>query len=314
MSFAQASLVQRIRNLLNDNPWATTGSAASSSSVVAVPDGTKWDEGAILEFQDTGEQCWVQSVSSNNLTCLRGYNGTTPATHASGNVLRDPFFTYARITEAAELCMQELWPYCYKRVTATVTPVAGSSNAWYDLASDYMALIQVTQVDTASNPDRVYIYGARGSGLPINVQSGLPTTLVTSGTGILFPAGFATTATTVRVDYAAKITATTAGSPASYSDLSDGILVDLVTYGAAARLTVASDVPRATQEDIGMGDSSVQVGMRSSVGRQLYQTYLMLRNQYWEELRRTMPLVGSSVGGRRSAGSYTGYGGLGNWN
>lgn len=299
MALAQATVVLRVRQLLGDNPWATTASAASSSSTIAVPDGTRWDEGAIVEFSAGGEQAWVSSVSGNNLTAIRGYNGTTAATQASQTVWRDPAFTYKAITDAVDMTIQELWPYAYKKSTVAITPNTSSPYRWYNLATDFMELIAVTQVNTGSTPNSVYTYGTRGSGLPITLNRTLPVTLVASGIGIAFQS-FASTAYDISVDYAAKLTPTL--SSTNYTDLDDGILADIVSYGAAARLVVASDVPRATQEDIAMGDSTVQVGMRSSVGRQLYQQYLFLRNQYREELMRKWPLVGKGAGGYPNRG------------
>src|SRR6266568_5320407 len=170
MAFSQSSLIQRVMDLLNDNPWVTsfTGNIDNSTTSVPVPDGTRWDEGAIVEFQDTGERGWVRSVAGDTLTVIRGYNGTTKAAH-DGSVtpivlFRDPTFSYKKIQDSIELIMQQLFPYVYKKVTKTVTPVNGT--IWYDGAADMLALISVTQINTTS-PYRLYRYGGRGTGSPV---------------------------------------------------------------------------------------------------------------------------------------------------
>jgi len=294
MTVAAGTIIQRVRNLLTDDPWATvmTGTVSTTTTTtIPVPDGTRWDEGDILEFQDNGEQCYVRSVSSNNLTVIRGWNGTTATTHDGSTtaivIFQDPTFTYVRIQEAADLVIQSLWPWVYKKVTLSVTYDA--TKTWYDLASNFIAPISITQNDSSATPDRLYIYGKKGSRLPVAVRLNLPTSLVASGVGISFPRGFgkADASYPVQVDYAAKLTTT-----GSYTDLTDGILAAIVTYGAAARMVMASEIPRVTQDDINMGDQSVVPGSRTRAGRDLYTQFLFLRNQYNDELRRTMPLMG----------------------
>jgi hypothetical protein len=247
-------------------------------------------------------------VATNNLTVIRGWNGTTATTHdGSGTaivILRDPTFSYFRIKEAADLVIQSLWPWVYKKVSLSVTYDA--TKTWYDLASDLVAPISITQNDSSVTPNRLYIYGKKGSRLPVAVRLNLPTTLCASTVGISFPRGFGKPSASypVQVDYAAKLTTT-----GNYTDLSDGILADIVTYGAAARMVGASEVPRVTQEDLNMGDQSVVPTSRSRAGRDMYTQFLFLRNQYNDELRRTMPLMGAQPTSFSSTQNY-GIGGM----
>jgi hypothetical protein len=104
-----------------------------------------------------------------------------------------------------------------------------------------------------------------------------------------FPNGWARTDQQIQVDYAAKLT-TTQTTAGTYSDLSDGLLVEMIAFGAAARLTMLSEIPRVTQEDIGMGDSSVQPGGRARAGQVIWSMFLDKRRQYQQELLRTIPL------------------------
>src|SRR5438105_4353878 len=101
MALAVATMVQRVRDLLGDTPWMTRYTGASTTTADAsydMPDGTRWDEGAIMEWQDGGAQDWVVSVATNTVTIYQGVNGTTPVVHtATTYVLRDPNYSYNRI-------------------------------------------------------------------------------------------------------------------------------------------------------------------------------------------------------------------------
>ncbi len=68
--------------------------ATDSTPTIPVDTGTNFSLGNIIEFQDNGEQCYVISVAGNNLTVIRGFNGTTAATHADNTVIaKNPRFT-----------------------------------------------------------------------------------------------------------------------------------------------------------------------------------------------------------------------------
>lgn len=68
--------------------------ANGTTETIVVDDGTKFNAGNIIEFQDNGEQCYVMSVSTNTLTVIRGHNGTTAASHLDNTVLaKNPRFS-----------------------------------------------------------------------------------------------------------------------------------------------------------------------------------------------------------------------------
>lgn len=291
MAVAQATLFQRVRDILLDNPWPASfvGNINASTATVPVPDGTRWEEGAILEFEDTGEQVYVVSVSANNLTVIRGFNGTTKAAHDGSVtpiiVYRDPAFTYKRIQDSVELILQSLYPYVYQKVTTSITPVSGT--VWYNLNAAAVGLISVSQL-SSSTPYTYYRYGVKGTRRPVAFEMNVPTTLAASTVAIGFPRGFATT-TSVQVDYGSRITNATSGS--NYTDIADGVQAETVAYGAAARLVMQADAQRTTTEDINMGDSSVQPGMRTRVGRDLWAQHAYNRGLWQEDLRKTIPLM-----------------------
>lgn len=268
-------------------------SAASSSSVIAVPDGTRWDEGAVLEFQTQGELAWIRSVSSNNLTAVRGIRGSTATTQASGVAFRDPVYTFNNIINAANLVIQDLpQGIIYKKVSLVGGLTYVATKFWYNLAADAIGLISVNQISTGTI-NYLLKYGKRGSGFSVVFSKNLPTALVASGTGLAFPNGWYNITNVTNVDYAAKLT-TTQTVPGTYDDFSDGLDVDLISYGVAARLIRNYEINRVSDEDTGMGDQSVQPGMRASIGNQLFQEFLRLRSLKAEELRRDMPLMGTA--------------------
>ena len=136
MAVSLTTLVPRLRTILgelSDQTWVTQGSAASAVSVVAVTDGTQWDVGAVGEFQNTGfEQFKVLSISVNNLTCIRGWGGTTAASQAaSSTIIRDPIITGQNATDSLTQAMQRAWPYVYIVGSQPITP--STTTMWYNL-------------------------------------------------------------------------------------------------------------------------------------------------------------------------------------
>ncbi len=308
MALSQATLFQRVRDILGDTPWATpfTASVTAAATTVAVSDGTLWDVGSIGEWQDTGEQFYTRSVSVNNLTVFRGYNGTTATAH-DGTITpiviwKTPAFTFKRIQDAAEMVVLTLWPYAWKKSTTTITISTATTN-WYDVGSTFIDPIQASQVGTESPPN-IYLYGSSNLGigtagpvpmpptgfkriLPVQFGINLPTSQVASGIGVSFPQGFFNLTNTIQVDFRALLTATV--SAGSYSDLSEGMSAEVVAYGAAARLVRASEVPRVTTTAISMGDSSVTPTSRTRAGVDLMQDFIRLRKMYYEQLWKTIP-------------------------
>ena len=261
MAVSTSALIPRVRSYLDERPFTTTASAASASSVVAVTDGTDWEEGAVLEFQNNGEQALVQSISANNLTCVRGWNGTTAATQASGLAWRDPQYTYDNILKCLESAVRRLWPYCWKATGDTITPDTSDPVAtWYDLDAAALALINVVQRYGTSDL-QVGIFGDGRSNRQVVFERNLPTGLVTSTVGVRFPNGFFHPTNTVTVNFAAAITGT--------SDIEDDgelAVADAVIYGALGRLLSGKEAERVTQGEDQEVARSVRVGARLSAG------------------------------------------------
>lgn len=293
-------VINRVRDILGDTPWMQGGTGSNfvtgTATTIAVTDGTRWSEGNVMEFQANGEQAWVQSVSANNVTVIRSIRGTpAAATQATGILFKDPVYGYSSILNAVNLTIQGLWPYVYKKVSFPTGLTYSASTYWYDLADAAWGLISVTQIQ-GSSPAYLLPFGHKGSHYPVVFRKNLPSGLVASGTGMAFPRGWPSTTTVVNVDYAAKLTATQT-TPPTYDDWTDTTLdLDMLAYGAAARLVKNYEVNRVSDEDTGMGDQSVQAGMRFNIGLRLEAEFVKLRNIRHEELRRIMPIMKSLPG------------------
>ena len=277
MTLSVTTLEQRVRNHLDDDSGYEGYITADpgTGTTVAVDDGTKWLAGDVGEFQDgiSSDQFLVKVVAANNLTVKRGHNGTTAAAHSINiPVKKKGRFTEAQIRYALDQTINDLWPFAWKIVTKDITP--STTTVWFDMATDVIDLISVTQL---SGPSGQYVsfFGEKGSGQAVRLEKNLPSTLVTSGVGISFPNGYFHPTNTIKANYRALITTTV--SNGSYSDLSDGLLADALAYGACARLVAAKDIPRTGQMTT-VGDSTVTPGAILQAASWYEAKYRELRN------------------------------------
>jgi hypothetical protein len=93
-----------------------------------VTDGTLFKEGDIIRVQDTtGELVYVESVSSNTLTVIKGYAGTTDSAHDSGATVE---FLYPARIEGADFDTGHTTTvtrnYNYTQIFAEAVRVTGS--------------------------------------------------------------------------------------------------------------------------------------------------------------------------------------------
>ena len=302
MAYSKATLVQQVRYLLQDTPAADslTGSYSAAGLTLTVADATLYDKGDIIEFVTDGDTFLVNSAAGTTITMIAAglsWDGATNASHASGAIfyLR-PQFRYLAIVEAIDATIAEMWPYAWKAVTDTITPVSGT--VYYDAATstttgmDLIDAIQRTSdgLSVVRYGDSGKQYGNRGSmskgGRYLCLERGLPTALAASGQGYYIPY-FDNTTYTIAVRVRAKLT-NTFSSP-NYSDLTGGNMTDAIVYGACARLIENTEVPRVTQSDVTMGDASVGAGARIRDGSYFYQRFLHKRDMIQRELEVSIP-------------------------
>ncbi len=311
MAFSRTTLVYRIRRLLDDNPFVDICTEAMDTTEVGLDVALleKYDLGAIVEFQDDGEQCLVTAMSATSgagtLTVIRGYNSTTQGVtgtshSASAAIARDPVFQYIQIQEAIESVLRSFWPYVYQEINFDLTPNT-DGNKWYDLTgATLMELSSVAQIVGTGAASRVMRYGERGGAYPVQLFNNIPVAKVASGQGLYIPY-LASTTNHIFVNGIGKIDATYAAP--NYSSITDGVQVDCVTYYAVARLVAGSDIRRTTQEDIAMGDQTVVPGRRTEVASYWEAKGLERRHQWEQELRVTLPRMQSYYRGGRAQGA-----------
>lgn len=281
-----ATLIPRVRQKIDERVFSTVGTAASSSSTITVTDGTDWDEGAVGEFQDNGEQFLVQSIAANVLTAKRGWNGTTAAAHSSIEVWRDPKFTYVNVEDAIEIAVKRLWPYAWKAVNDTVTP-APTTTVWYGINSLALGLIQAVQ-EYGANGEKLGFFGEpRQSSKRIQFEKNLNQTFVTDGTGVRFPDGFFSTTNNVLIKYAAAIT----GSTSDINDDGELPVADAVILGALAELLPNEEVDRVSHgEDVEQG-RSIRPGARLQTGGYYEQRFRAALRELLIKHRETIPIM-----------------------
>jgi len=289
MPLSRVTLIQRIRDILEDHPFETTGDAASGTSTITVADGTMWGPMNIGEFQEDGDTFLSRSVSGTTVTAVRSYEGTTGAFHAVGSRLwKDPDFRFSQIDNAVKTILRSLWPHAWRKLDVSITP--NTTDQWFNGNADSIDVFQAVQRYGATN-ERIGFYTTkywgRRTGRLVIMERNLPTALVTSGVGLRFPEGFYHSSNVVQVSTRARIRdSVTSGN---YDDLVDGTMAEAVVFGAVAHLLVGKEVPRITQQDVRQGDRSVGPGARvaaSGYYRALYQQTL---SKLRRELEQEMP-------------------------
>ena len=299
MAYASTTLLQDVRNILEDNPWETTSTTTGTGATVVVPDDSKWAIGDIGEWSFSGtiggEQFLVQDLpGSDNLTVKRGYNGTTAESHSSGDrVVKNPTYSVLQIRAAVSATLARMYPSAWKTVTSTITPDTDPSVVWYDselTGEDATGLIDLMRGDQryGTNSEYLGVYGDSIPGLrslPILIAKGMPTGLVASGIGLRFPHGFHSYTTNVAVQFRVKLTDTLSGS--NYADISEGLVSETVTMGTVSRLITGKEAPNVS-EDARTGQSDV--GAFAGVGNLFRQDFeILLQKLHMQQMAEIPP-------------------------
>lgn len=263
----QAALRARIR----DNLYASVpvehppvhqinGAINDSTTTVVVDDGTLLAVNDVIEFFD-GEQCLVLGISTNTLTVVREYNGTTAASHSDN----DPFymrpkFTIKQIDDSITETLLDLEKHgVYTWGTGSVTLVA--DQLYYDLtATDIEESIGVVAVYYADSTTDVPVP------LPFRWLRGLHATVSTSGHGLhLWTWGDKSAGDSVYYTYAQLID--------GVADIPTRV-EDVVVKGATSRVMDKAIAPRFV--DPGQySDRTVQPGSVMRDARWWLAQYIM---------------------------------------
>lgn len=288
MTVSQTTLIWRVKTLLgqpNDFQGTITASLTSGGTSVTVNDGTDWAIGDVVEWQD-GDLAYVTNVVTNTLTISRGHLGATASAHNNGDVIyKNPAFYVKDIKDALDLTIKSLWPYVWKKSTASVTP--DSVSLWYQLPADVIDVISLFQM--YEDGLRVGVFGSSGNQKPFIVRHNLPDALTTTGVAVGFPNGTFST-DSILVNYRAKLDATT--STGSYTEFTDGTQSECIAYGAAARLAQTREASKVMYEDKAQGEVNTDSSDRLQYWGALLQKHIELRNNWADELVRTVPGAG----------------------
>jgi hypothetical protein len=233
------------------------GNIDASTTSVVVDDGTNFGAGDLIEFSD-GEQAHVLSVATNTLTVIRGYNGTTAASHSDDVViLKNPRFTIAQVNDAMDARTRQLWGQgIYDYATGSLTLVAGQD--YYDLTDTLMK--EVLSVYYAQDNTLIPVP------LPFRYYDALDTNVSASTRGIhLLSWGEKAAGDTIYYTYKKQFTLVT--------DM-NARTVEIVVLGATASLLASTMGPR-THDSSRYTDRTVQAGQGGRDARWYETAYLM---------------------------------------
>lgn len=294
MTYSQPKLVREVRQLLNDNPFQDTCTEAMDTTEIGldVTSTTKYQVGQVVEFSD-GERCLITALASaTTLTVIRNYDdflgtgvGTGTSHSINAVIVKDPVFPYARVVDAISDAIDGLWPYVYKGVDYTITPVAGTS--WYEVDSgtntaklrDYSTIYQIVN-------GKPFLYATRRTSYPARLNFGVDTATFGSGVAINIPY-LRSTATNIVIKGIAPITDTL--SSTNYADFTDRKHAMTIRYFAVANLVEGTGIARVTQEDLSMGDENVLPGTRENIADYWYKRAVRERRTWELELKDILP-------------------------
>ena len=293
MSYSQETLIQRVLALLevqHDYYDRITSSPTDSGTSVDVPDGTRFAEGDIIQFETDGELVRVRSISSNTLTIVRGVFGTTAAAHTSGdNIVKNPAVTRQMIKDSIDETFKGLWPMAWKVGTDTVTPAPDTE--WYDTDALIRDLIFVNQIWESGGVDKLGIFGDKGGEKPVIFSRNLPTALVASGKGIAFPGGIYHVTNDINITYRTPFLGTV--SAGNYTEISDGPAIDVLAYGAATRIAMGKEAPKTVLEDQAQGEHNTGAGDRLALATFLDNKFRRALNNWHDQLWVESPPMGT---------------------
>jgi len=132
-----SALLSRARRLAGDYPQRDALAAQLSNAATALPvaEGGNWAVGDVVTVD--AEDLYVSAVlgtGANTLTVVRGWSGTTAATHASGAILlQNAKASGQDVLDGLNEGLRNLWPYFFKQSISDGT-LTVTANAQADYA------------------------------------------------------------------------------------------------------------------------------------------------------------------------------------
>lgn len=273
-----SDITQRVRDEIystipTEHPFThlINGSVTNVATAVIVDDGGNFAYGDIIEWAEDGDQAFVQSVATNTLTVIRGWNGTTAAAHADNTVIyKNPRFTTAQITKAVTHVLNEL---------ETLGVHAWGTGTLTLLTGDYSYPVTETDViDVVSvyYPDDSY---GMMRPLPFRYQKSLHTSAISGGDGImLWDWGNQVAGDPVYYTYKQRLSSVTSLMARQE---------EIVVVGATERLLRSKVVPW-TQDPGKRTNRTIQPGSIERDGRALRSEYIRLAREESQLLKVEM--------------------------
>lgn len=142
MSVAVNTLADRVRRLAGDVPAqdVTTSLASNVATTVAVatPNNFKAGQNIILDQETLYVSAVNGTTSGSTLTVIRGWQGSTAATHASGApVLINPQYSTQLVLDALNEGLRALWPYFFKWVEDETLTTTADTQADYAMPTAF---------------------------------------------------------------------------------------------------------------------------------------------------------------------------------
>lgn len=243
--------------------WLSS-SLTNSATSFSVADGEQVSLG-VIEVDD--ELMYVSSVATNTVTLApfgRGYRGSVAATHAANaKVTFDPHFPRVDVKRAITQIMAAVYPQLYQIKETTFT-FAGAQ-ATYELPADTAGVVKV----------QYQVTGPSGYWQTLTTWEFEPNSELATGKALTLHEA-PEQQRTVKVVYRAPF-----GTLAADADTLDSVgfpesAIDVLIYGAAARLIRFLDVARLQMRTVENGARAefVRSGDPSNIANQFYAMHV----------------------------------------
>ena len=236
-------------------------------TTLTLDDGTPWAVGDIGEFDD-GEQVLVTAVATNDLTVIRGYNGTTAAAQADDSrIVKNPRFSIAQIEQATGHALDILADYLYVETTETIT--YDPTTRWYALSTTFDKVLTVFYKPTNEDYPAPVEYW--------HWERGVPSAAFTQDEGLWLPQ-------TMDIASGADIYVVGRVRPSAITELDDSFK-HCVTMGVCYYLLGAANVAR-THDPGKRTDRTVQPGQEARDSIWYYREFQGAIDRLRERLTR----------------------------
>lgn len=247
--------------------------------------------GSVLEVDD--EKVYVRAVAGGGLSCtvVRGWEGTTAAVHVEDTpVYVQPVLSQRLVRATVQEEIQSLNPTLFSVDSYDITTVSGQN--FYDLSGAIDDATVIRPLGWWVGPDSY-----DESGIWVRPRARFVRNLPSTGLGkigvhLVIPIS---DGRTLRVQVATRFVTTDMSGTVDITDIGlDPNWVDIVTYGAAARLVGPIEAQRAIADRVASTAGMVQAGQRANASSWLKKVRDSRLREASLELAARFPLFESS--------------------